>query len=42
MFYIYLLINYLKPKLKAYIVSSKVLDTFKVVKVVVLRRETLI
>jgi hypothetical protein len=42
MFYICLLIDYLKPKLRAYIVSSKVLDTFKVVKVVVLRKETLI
>jgi hypothetical protein len=42
MFYIYFLINCLKPKLRAYIVSNKVLDTFKVVKVVVLRKETLI
>jgi hypothetical protein len=42
MFRICLLINCLKPELRAYVVSSGVLDTFKVVKVVVLRGETLI
>jgi len=42
MFCIYLLIDCLKPELRAYIVSSRVLDTFKVVKAVALRGETLI